>query len=171
VRRAIAAGLVVVTAALVAGGVANAAPAKTTAVSAARLTSKQWSRYQTANKKWLSVNNKGIARFRKCSAAVAAGNSNADKMAKCLGNTVKTVMASNKALGVTLHGFQPTVSGQCASSLNAYIGGLFSWNNVIAGIQHAISLGQLPNNANAQTAFNQITAAAKSFVKTCKPVG
>jgi hypothetical protein len=171
VRRAIAAGLVVATAALVAGGVATAAPARTTASSAARLTSKQWSTYQTADKKWLSVNSKGIKRFRKCSAAQAANNASADKMSQCLGKTIPKVMASNKTFGVTLHSFQKTVRGKCASALNAYIGGLFSWNNVVAGIGHAISLGQAPNTANAQTAYNQITTAAKAFVKACKPVG
>ena len=139
--------------------------------SAARLTTTQWTAYQTANKTWTTANSKGVATFRKCSKITAASNASSDKMQACLGDTITVVTTSTTAFGTTLHGFQATVTGQCTTALNTYIGGLVSWNNVVAGIGQAISLGQLPSTANAQTAFNQITAAAKSFVKACKPVG
>ncbi len=139
--------------------------------SAKRLTTTQWTAYQTANKTWTSANTKGIAKFRSCSKITAASNASSDDMAKCLGNTITVVTTSTTAFGTTLHGFQATVGGQCSSTLNDYIGGLVSWNNVVAGIGHAISLGQLPNTANVQTVFDQIGTSAAAFVKACKPVG
>jgi len=114
------------------------------------------------------VNNKAIAKFRHCSQITAASNANSDKMKSCLGTTVTDVTTANRTFGETLHGFHP--GGACSAALNAYIGGLVSWNNVVVGIGHAVSLGQLPSTANANTAFNQIGTAAKSFVKDCKPL-
>ena len=63
------------------------------------------------------------------------------------------------------------MTGACTTALNEYIGSLVSWQNVVAGIQHAVSLGQLPSTANAPTAYGQITTAAKAFTKSCKPAG
>ena len=135
---------------------------------AARLTSAQWQTYETANAAWLKVNNKAIATFRHCSQITAASNASSDKMKSCLGSTATDVAAANRTFGETLHGFHP--GGACSSALNDYIGGLVSWNNVVAGIQHAVSLGQLPSTANAATAFNEIGTSAKAFVKSCKPI-
>jgi hypothetical protein len=147
-------------------------PATTTASgSAQRLTTTQWTAYQTANKTWTTANTKGVATFQKCSKITAASNASSDDMQKCLGDTITVVTTSTTAFGTTLHGFQATVGGQCSSTLNDYIGGLVSWNNVVAGIGHAISLNQLPSTANAPTAFNEIGTSAAAFVKACKPVG
>jgi hypothetical protein len=153
----------------------TAPPASTQATtpqgSAARLTTTQWTAYQTANKTWTTANTKGVATFQKCSKITAASNASSDDMQKCLGDTITVVTTSTTAFGTTLHGFQATVGGQCSSTLNDYIGGLVSWNNVVAGIGHAISLNQLPSTANAPTAFNEIGTSAAAFVKACKPVG
>jgi hypothetical protein len=89
-------------------------------------------------------------------------------MKACLGSTATDVAAANRTFAETLHSFH--TGGACSSALNDYIGGLVSWNNVVAGIQHAVSLGQLPSTANAPTAFNEIGTSAKAFVKSCKPI-
>ncbi len=139
--------------------------------SAQRLTTTQWTAYQTANKTWTTTNTKGIATFRKCGKITAKSNASSDQMQACLGNTVTVVTTSTTAFGTTLHGFQATVGGKCSSALNDYIGGLVSWNNVVTGIGHSVSQGQLPSTANVQTVFDQIGTAATAFVKACKPVG
>lgn len=149
-------------------------PPTTTAATGAntRLTNAQWTTYQTANKTWASVNTKGIATFRACNqASHAASPSNAPSaFAKCLGSTPATMVTSTQTFGTTLHGFQPTVTGQCTTALNDYIGSLVSWQNIVAGVQHSVSLGQLPSTANAQTAYDQITSSATAFAKACRPV-
>jgi hypothetical protein len=138
----------------------------------ARLTSAQWTTYQSANKAFVSVNSKGIAKFRSCNqASRAASPSNSANVFKtCLGDTVAKVSDATHSFGVTLHGFQPTVSGNCTQSLNTYIGSLVSWTNVINGINHAVQNGQLPSTANAQTVYDQITSSANAFAKACRPV-
>jgi hypothetical protein len=135
---------------------------------AARVTSEQWQTYEAANAAWLKVTNEAIATFRHCTQITAASNANSDKMKACLGSTATDVAAANRTFAETLHSFH--TGGACSSALNDYIGGLVSWNNVVAGIQHAVSLGQLPSTANAPTAFNEIGTSAKAFVKSCKPI-
>jgi hypothetical protein len=138
----------------------------------ARLTSAQWTTYQSANKSFVSANSKGIARFRSCNqASHAASPSNAANTFKtCLGDTIAKVTSATHSFGVTLHGFQPTVSGNCTQSLNTYIGSLVSWTNVIHGINNAVQHGQLPSTANVQTVYDQITTSADAFTKACRPV-
>jgi hypothetical protein len=138
----------------------------------ARLTSAQWTTYQSANKSFLAANSMGIAKFRSCDqASHAASPSNAANTFKtCLGDTIPKVTSATHSFGVTLHGFQPTVSGNCTQSLNAYIGSLVSWTNVINGINHAVQQGTLPSTANVQTVYDQITSSADAFAKACRPV-
>jgi hypothetical protein len=135
-----------------------------------RLTAAQWQTYETANKTFLSVNSKGIAKYRACNQASSHTRS-ASALGKCLGDTIPKATAATHTFGATLHGFQPSVGGDCTNALNQYIGSLVSWTNVLAGINHAVQLSQLPSPANAQTAYNQIATSAESFVKACKPVG
>ena len=138
----------------------------------ARLTSAQWTTYQSANKSFVAANSKGTAKFRSCNqASHAASPSNAANAFKtCLGDTIPKVTSATHSFGVTLHGFQPTVTGNCTQSLNAYIGSLVSWTNVINGINHAVQLGQLPTTANVPTVNDQITSSADAFAKACRPV-
>jgi hypothetical protein len=144
----------------------------TTAAGNKRLTSAQWTTYQSANKTFVSVNSKGIATFRTCNqASHAASPSNAaDTFKTCLGGTIPKVTAATHTFGVTLHGFQSSVSGNCTQALNEYIGSLVSWTNVINGINHAVQLGQLPSTGNVQTVYDQITSSADAFTKSCRPV-
>lgn len=135
-----------------------------------RLTADQWQTYETANTTFVSVNAKAIAKYRACMQASSHTRS-AEAFGKCLGDTITKAKSATHSFGVTLHGFQPTVGGDCTDALNQYIGSLVSWTNVIAGINHAVQLAQLPSAANAQTAYDQIGTSAKSFVKSCKPVG
>jgi hypothetical protein len=141
--------------------------------SSKRLSKAQWKTYQKANKSFTSVNAKGIATFRHCTQiSGGASASNApDAFKKCLDGTVAKVTKATTAFGKTLHRFQARVSGNCATALNNYIGSLYGWANVVNGVQHAVSLGQLPNTANAQTAYGQIASAAKAFAKSCRPAG
>jgi hypothetical protein len=138
----------------------------------ARLTSAQWTTYQSANKSFVSANSKGIAKFRSCNqASRAASPSNSANVFKtCLGDTIPKVTSATHSFGVTLHGFQPTVSGNCTQALNTYIGSLVSWTNVINGINNAVQNHQLPSTANTQTVYDQITSSATAFAKACRPV-
>ncbi len=163
-RRVLVIGLAV----LVAASAAGAAGA-----SGKRLSKTQWTKYTTANKTWVSTNSKGIATFRTCSqrSRAAKPSQAADVFKSCLDGTVPKLTKATQKFGATLHGFQKSVSGDCTQALNVYIGSLFSWTNVINGINHAVQLGQLPSTANAQTVYNQITSSASAFRKACKPVG
>ena len=139
----------------------------------ARLTSAQWTTYKSANKSFVSANSKGIAKFTTCNQAshAASPSNSANTFKTCLGDTIPKVTSATHSFGVTLHGFQSSVSGNCTQSLNAYIGSLVSWTNVINGINHAVQLGQLPTTANVPTVNDQITSSADAFVKACRPVG
>ncbi len=138
----------------------------------ARLTSAQWTAYQSANKSFVAANSKGIAKFRSCNqASHAASPSNAANTFKtCLGDTIPKVTDATHSFGVTLHGFQSSVSGNCTQALNTYIGSLVSWTNVINGINRAVQQGQLPTTANVPTVNDQITSSADAFAKACRPV-
>ncbi len=147
-------------------------PSSTTAAGNKRISSAQWTAYQSANKSFVSANSKGIAKFRSCNqASHAASPSNAANTFKtCLGDTIPKVTDATHSFGVTLHGFQSSVSGNCTQALNTYIGSLVSWTNVITGINHAVQQGTLPSTANVQTVYDQITSSADAFAKTCRPV-
>jgi hypothetical protein len=141
--------------------------------SSKRLSRAQWTTYQKANKSFTSVNAKGIATFRHCTQITRGVSPSAapDAFKKCLDGTVAKVTKATTAFAKKLQRFQARVSGSCTAALNNYIGSLYGWANVANGIQHAVSLGQLPNTANAQTAYNQITSAAKAFTTSCRPAG
>jgi hypothetical protein len=163
-RRALVVGLVVLLAASVAAG-ADAASGK-------RLSKAQWTKYTSANKTFVSANSKGIAKFRTCSqrSHAASPSQAADVFKTCLDGTVPKLTKATQKFGVTLRGFQKSVSGDCTQKLNVYIGSLFSWTNVINGINHAVQLGQVPSTANVPTAYDQITSSAAAFKKACKPL-
>jgi hypothetical protein len=163
-RRVLVIGLVLV--AVTAGSAVAATQSK-------RLSKAQWTKYQSANKTFVSVNAKGIATFRTCNqrSHAAKPSQAADVFKTCLGGTIPKVTKATKKFGVTLNGFQKSVSGDCTQALNVYIGSLYSWANVIHGIDNAVQHGQVPSTANAQTAYNQITSSAKTFKQSCKPAG
>jgi hypothetical protein len=148
------------------------ASSSASAVGGKRLSSAQWKTYQKANKTYTTTNTKAIATFRHCTQVSHAAKPSqaADVFKTCLDGTVTKVTKASTTFGTTLHKFQKSVSGGCTQALNTYIGSLYGWVNVAQGIGNAVSHGQLPSTANAQTAYDQITTGAKGFVKACKPL-
>jgi len=138
-----------------------------------RLTASQWSTYQTKNATFVSATNKGIAKFRSCGTA-AGRTTNADQYVKCMGETPVQVISATTDLGQTLHGFVPSVSGQCMTTLNDYIGALYQWRSTVQSVQQSLSSAAPQSSgaaADARTQYPQVQTAAKTFTKDCRPAG
>jgi hypothetical protein len=147
-------------------------PSTTTASgSNKRLSASQWQTYQTKNKTFVSVTNKAIAKFQSCG-AVSGRTTSPEAYAKCMGDATTKVIDATTDLGTTLHGFLPSLSGQCTTSLNNYIGALYQWRSVVKTVDTAIKSaapGSSGAAANARTQYPQVQDAAKTFTKDCKP--
>jgi hypothetical protein len=137
-----------------------------------RLSASEWGTYETANKNFVKVTNTSIATFQKCGAA-AGRTTNADAYAKCMGDTTTKAIAATQSLGETLHGFQPSVSGDCRTALNDYVGQLTHWKAILTSVDSAVksaSPGSSGTAANARAQYPQVQDAAKTFSKDCRPL-
>jgi hypothetical protein len=136
-----------------------------------RLSASQWQAYQTKNATFVSVTNKGIAKFRSCG-TVAGRTTNAEQYVKCMGDVPAQAIAATTDLGKTLHGFHPSASGQCTTAINAYVGALYQWRGVVQSVQKSLSSAAPQSSgaaANARTQYPAVQDAAKTFTKDCKP--
>jgi hypothetical protein len=141
--------------------------------SGTRLSATQWQVYETKNATFVSVTNKGIAKFRSCG-TVAGRTTNAQQYVNCMGDTVTTAITATTDLGTTLHGYHPQDSSQCAAALNAYIGVLYQWRSTLQTVQSSLSSAAPQSSgaaSNARTQYPQIQSSATTFAKECKPVG
>jgi hypothetical protein len=137
-----------------------------------RLSASQWQTYQTKNKTFVSVTNTAIAKFQTCGKA-SGRTTSPDAYSKCMGDSVTKAIDVTTDLGTTLHGYGPTVSGQCATTLTNYVGALYQWRSVVKSVDNAIKSsapGSSGAAANARTQYPQVQDAAKTFTKDCKPV-
>jgi hypothetical protein len=144
----------------------------TTSSSSKRLSASQWQTYQTKNKAFVSVTNTAIAKFQTCGKA-SGRTTSPDAYAKCMGDATTKAIDATTDLGTTLHGFVPSVSGQCLTSLNAYVGALYQWRSVVKSVDTALKSsapGSSGAAANARTQYPQVQDAAKTFTRDCKRV-
>lgn len=135
-----------------------------------RLSASEWQVYETKNKTFVSVTNKGIAKFQSCGAA-SGRTTSPDAYAKCMGDTTTKMISATTDLGTTLNGFHPG-GGACGTSLTNYVGALYQWRSVVKSVDTAIKSaapGSSGAAANARTQYPAVQAAAKTFTKDCRP--
>jgi hypothetical protein len=139
----------------------------------ARLSKTEWQTYTGKNKSFVTVTTQSVAKFQACGSA-AGRTTSASAYVKCMGDTPQKAISVTEDLGKTLHGFHPSATGACTTSINAYIGALSQWRNVLGSVQASLSSAAPQSSgaaANARTQYPQVQAAAKTFTKDCAPVG
>jgi hypothetical protein len=138
----------------------------------ARLTKTEWQTYQGKNKTFVTVTNQSIAKFQACGTA-AGRTTSASAFVKCMGDAPDKAISVTTDLGTTLHGFHPSAGGACTASINAYIGALSQWRNVVSVVKSSLTSAAPQSSgaaANARSQYPQVQAAAKTFTKDCAPV-
>jgi hypothetical protein len=139
----------------------------------ARLSKTEWQTYVGKNKSFVTVTTQSVAKFQACGSA-SGRTTSASAYVKCMGDTPQKAISVTEDLGKTLHGFHPSANGPCTTSINAYVGALTQWRNVLGAVQASLTSSAPQSSgaaANARSQYPQVQAAAKTFTKDCAPVG
>jgi hypothetical protein len=136
-----------------------------------RLTSAQWTEYETSRAALRKANAAAQATFKKCPATTTFGNS--AEMQNCVGDTfTELATAADKSLE-TLKGFQGTVSGSCASALEDLTNYVGTFRNSATQMQNTIDSADQPSYAaSSQDLETTLTAGkseAQAFEQECSP--
>jgi len=141
-----------------------------TAATNETLTAGQWSDYQAVAEPFTAANAALLEKFDACP---RSGTGDTTVFAKCLGDTLTTVVDTTTALRDTLAGFIGTVGGTCAESLDAYTNYTTPYLASITSMQEAIDEENVSAftsaYSNAQTAAKGGKEERTAFETDCAP--
>jgi hypothetical protein len=169
---AVAAALVLAALAAGCGGSdSETTPAETSTVAVnERLTAEQWDSYQAASGPFTEANAAMLKKFDSCP---RSGTGDTTVFAKCLGETLTTVTDTTQELTSVLAGFNGTVTGACATALDAYTNYTTPYLASITSMQQAIDSENASafTNAysNAKTAASGGKEERTTFETECAP--
>jgi hypothetical protein len=143
----------------------------TTTAAAERLTTAQWSEYETSRAALRKANAEAQATFKKCPATTSFGN--AAEMQSCVGDTFTDLATAADNSLTTLNSFQGTVSGSCASALDDLTNYVGTFRNSATQMQNTIDTAdQASYAASSQDLETSLTAGkseAQQFETECSP--
>lgn len=135
-----------------------------------RLTAEQWAAYEAAAAPFKAANTELLKKYNACP---KSGTGDTTVFAKCLGDSLTTVEAATRELTSTLAGFNGTVSGTCATSLDAYTNYTTPYLASITSMQSAIDTENAAAFTNAyasaETAATGGKAERTAFETDCAP--
>ena len=141
-----------------------------TAAANERLTAAQWDDYQAVAEPFSAANAAALKKFDTCP---RSGTGDTTVFATCLGDTLTTLEDATVALRDTLAGFNGTVTGACAESLDAYTNYATPYAASISSMQSAIDEGNVSAftsaYSNAQTAAKGGKDERTAFEQDCAP--
>lgn len=135
-----------------------------------RLTADQWDAYQAAAGPFTEAN---TAMLKKIDACPRSGTGDTTVFSACLGDTLTTVTDATRELTTVLAGFNGTVSGACATALDAYTNYTTPYLASITSMQQAIdsenASALTSSYSNAQTAASGGKEERATFEQECAP--
>jgi hypothetical protein len=137
----------------------------------ARLSSSEWTAYQTALQQAQVVNLPALKTFTKCGNLLKKG-ATASQTETCMGTAPQDVVTAGQKFLAVLTGFD--VGGDCASelgNLTNYVRGYISLvNGVQQGLQSGSTAAIKSQLANASTTLASARETQAPFEAACKPV-
>lgn len=149
----------------------STATTQTTAAQNQRLTSAQWSDYQSSRAALRKANAAATATLKKCSSI--AVHQNRAAVQACVGSTFADLTTAAGSSLATLRGFENTVSGPCADALAQLINqvGVFqaSASQMQTTLDSPTVAGYPAASQNLELALKGGKAQAQTFDKECAP--
>ena len=157
------------------GGSSASGTAETTATTTGsaneRLTTAQWSEYESSRTELRKANTAATATLSKCSSI--AVHQKPEAVQTCVGDTFTQLTTAAGNSLATLRGFQGTVSGACETALNGLINQVGTFQASAAQMQTTIDSPTLAGypaaSQNLELALNGGKSEAKTFEQDCAP--
>jgi hypothetical protein len=143
----------------------------TTTATAERLTSAQWSEYETSRAALREANAKATATLKKCPATTSFGD--AAEFQSCVGDTFTDLSTAADNSLSTLDSFDGTVSGSCADALANLTNYVGTFRNSAAKMQTTVDTANLAAypaaSQDLQVSLTAGKSEAQTFEQECSP--
>ncbi len=136
-----------------------------------KLSAAEWSTLQADVAQAKSVNQQGIATFKKCRVKVS-GSYNNQQIAACFGSSTTSVVAAGQKLNADLATAQKSASGACAAALGKAQGQITLYISSVNAIGLTVKRGQIPTTDSIDSTTAQLAdaqAAGKTIAPACAP--
>ena len=136
-----------------------------------KLSAAEWSTLQADVAQAKSVNQQGIATFKKCRVKVSGSYSN-QEIAACFGSSTTSVVAAGQKLNADLAAAQKSASGACAAALGATQGKVTLYISSVNALGLTVKQGQIPTTDDIDSTTKQLAnaqAAGKTIAPVCAP--
>ena len=136
-----------------------------------KLSAAEWATLQADVAQAKTVNQQGIATFKKCRVKVAGSYSN-QEIATCFGSSTTSVVAAGQKLNADLATAQKSASGACAAALGKAQGQITLYISSVNAIGLTVKQGQIPTTDSIDSTTAQLAdaqAAGKTIAPACAP--
>jgi hypothetical protein len=137
-----------------------------------KLSASDWAALQADAAQAKSVNQQGIAQFKKCRKEVAAGGYSNQQIATCFGTQTTKVVAAGQKLNADLAKYQQKAGGACAAALGKTQGQVTLYISSVNAIGLTVKQGQIPTTDDIDSTTAQLAqaqATAKTIAPACAP--
>jgi hypothetical protein len=135
------------------------------------LSAAEWSALQADIAQAKSVNQQGIATFKKCRVEVSGSYSN-QEIATCFGSSTTSVVAAGQKLNADLATAQKSASGACAAALGTAQSKVTLYISSVNQLGLTVKQGQIPTTDDIDSTTTQLAnaqAAGKTIAPACAP--
>jgi hypothetical protein len=139
--------------------------------SGGKLSAAEWSALQADIAQAKTVNQQGIATFKKCRVKVSGSYSNAE-IAACFGSSTTSVVQAGQKLNSDLATAQKGAGGACAAALGAAQGKVTLYISSVNALGLTVKQGQIPTTDDIDSTTQQLAnaqAAGKAIAPACAP--
>lgn len=136
-----------------------------------KLSAAEWTTLQADVAQAKTVNQQGIATFKKCRVKVSGNYSN-QEIATCFGSSTTSVVAAGQKLNADLATAQKSASGACAAALGKAQGQITLYISSVNAIGLTVKQGQIPTTDSIDSTTAQLAdaqAAGKTIAPACAP--
>jgi hypothetical protein len=136
-----------------------------------KLSAADWSALQADIAQAKTVNQQGIATFKKCRVKVSGSYSNAE-IASCFGSSTTSVVGAGQTLNADLATAQKEAGGACAAALGAAQGKVTLYISSVNALGLTVKQGQIPTTDDIDSTTKQLAnaqAAGKAIAPACAP--
>ena len=136
-----------------------------------KLSAAEWTALQADVAQAKTVNQQGIATFKKCRVKVSGSYSNAE-IASCFGSATTDVVAAGQTLNADLATAQKSAGGACAAALGAAQGKVTLYISSVNQLGLTVKQGQIPTTDDIDSTTKQLAnaqAAGKTIAPVCAP--
>lgn len=136
-----------------------------------KLSAAEWSTLQADIAQAKSVNQQGIATFKKCRVKVSGSYSN-QQIAACFGSSTTSVVVAGQKLNADLATAQTSAGGACAAALGKAQGQVTLYISSVNALGLTVKQGQIPTTDSIDSTTAQLAdvqAAGKTLAPACAP--